>query len=238
MSGIVAGTAWVIDRADWQISKPEQVRIEGNQYLSEATIRSMLAIAYPQQIIALSPDQLRTQLIAKASIADAKIDRRLLPPQLVVQIQDTPPVAGIMPDETTDPQIFIDERGLQLPISSYRSTITQSPPKLRLRLPLQGLCPNWPQIYRAIITSPVAIGIIDCRNPQSLIFQTELGTVKLGAISDKARLNAQIQQLDRLRDWQKHTNPIDVEYLDLENPNRPRFQLKRSATTFPQPTLK
>jgi cell division protein FtsQ len=237
MSAIVAGTAWVVNQADWQISKPEQIRIEGNQYLSEATIRSMLAIPYPQQIIALSPDQLRTQLIAKTSIADARIDRRLLPPRVTVQIRDTPPVAGIMEDETTDPQIFIDERGLQLPISSYRSAISQSPPRLRLRLPIQGLCPNWSQIYRSINISPVAIGIIDCRNPQNLIFQTELGTVRIGVVSDKNRLNAQIQQLDRLRDWQKHTNPTDVEYLDLENPSKPRFQLKRPLQTLPQPKL-
>jgi cell division protein FtsQ len=229
MMGILASLGWVINQPDWMISRPEQIRIEGNQYLSDTTIRSMLAIPYPKMIMELAPAQLTTQLIERSSITNVKIDRGILPPQLVVQIQDFPPVARIMQTETTDSQIFIDERGLQLPLSSYRAVVWQSLPKLQLRLPTQGVCPEWTQLYQAIHTSPVAIGIIDCRNPQNLILQTEIGKVKLGSIGDKLRLNHQIQQLDRLRNWQQHTAPDDVELLDLENPEFPKLQLKRST---------
>jgi cell division protein FtsQ len=224
MNGIFAGTVWGASQADWMISKPGQVRIEGNQYLSEAKIRSMLAIPYPAMIMELAPDQLVAKLVEKGSIADAKIDRGLLPPHLTVQIQDLPPVARIVRDENT-------ERGQQLPISSYRATIWKSLPKLQLRPPDQGSCPDWNQIYQAIQASSVAIGIIDCRNPQNLILQTELGKIRIGAIGDKARLNNQLHQLDRLRDWQKYTNPADVDYLDLENPDSPKLQLKQPGPT-------
>jgi cell division protein FtsQ len=84
----------------------------------------------------------------------------------------------------------------------------------------------------------VAIGIIDCRNPLNLILQTEIGTVRLGAIGDRDRLNNQMQQLDRLRDWQKHVSPSDVDLLDLENPDLPKFQLKRNAPMSIKPQSK
>jgi cell division protein FtsQ len=238
--GIVVGLAWVVNQPDWRISKPEQIRIEGNQYLRDATIRSMLAIPYPKLMMELAPEQLTAKLIQRSSVANVKIDRGLLPPHLLVQLQDFPPVAGIIQADGNDPQNFIDERGLQLPLASYRATVWRSLPGLRLRLPLPspGACPNWSQIYQAVRASPVAIGIIDCRNPQDLILQTEVGKVRLGAIGDKVRITNQIQQLDRLRDWQKHTDSIDVDYLDLENPDAPKFKLKEPVSTPSKPILK
>jgi cell division protein FtsQ len=231
MSGILAGLVWVINQPDWTISKPEQIRIEGNQYLSDAAIRSMLTISYPQLILELAPAQLKNRLSERSSVTNVQIDRQVLPPHLTVQVQDFPPVARIVRDDNTQSTIFIDEHGWQLPISSYRPIVSQSLPTLQLRLPTQGVCPEWTQIYRAVRTSPVAIGIIDCRNPQNLILQTEVGKVGLGAVGDKTRLNAQIQQLDRLRNWQQQTLPEDVDLLDLENPNFPKLQLNQPAVT-------
>ena len=101
-------------------------------------------------------------------------------------------------------------------------------------LPEQGVCPNWAQLYPVIRTSPVLIGIVDCRNPQNLILQTEVGKVRLGSLGDNQRLVQQIQQLDLLRDWRKYINPLEVDSLDLENPNSPKLQLKRSGTVIPK----
>jgi len=231
MSGILAGLGWAIDRSDWTISRPEQVRIEGNQYLSDSTVRSMLAIPYPKLIMELAPAQIADRLIQRSAVTNVKVERGVLPPRLIVQIQDFPPVARIMQTETTHAQTFIDERGLQLPLTSYRPAVWRSLPTLQLRLPTPGPCPQWPQLYRAVHASPVAVGIVDCRNPQNLILQTELGKVRLGAIGSSAKLSNQMQQLDRLRNWQKHTLAEDVELLDLENPDSPEFQLKSPTTT-------
>jgi cell division protein FtsQ len=226
MSGILAGLAWAINQPDWTISKPAQIRIEGNQYLSDTAIRSMLAISYPKPIVDLAPDRLATQMTAQGSVARVKIDRGLLPPHLRIQIEDLPPVAGVMPEENARSKIYVDERGRQVPISNYRPPVARSLPTLRVRLPAQGDCLNWTHIYQAIRTSPVAVGIVDCRNPQNLILQTEVGKVRLGATGDRSRLNSQIQQLDLLRDWKKHADGADVDYLDLENPESPKLQLK------------
>ncbi len=231
MSGILAGVAWIINQPNWMISKPDQIKIQGNQYLTDTAIRSMLAIPYPKLMMELAPTQLAAKLSEQGSISSVKIDRGLLPSHLTVQIQDLPPVARIIQAESTESQSFVDERGLQLPISSYRTTAWNSlSPKLQLKPPARGACPEWQQLYRAVHTSPVAIGVIDCRNPQNLILQTEIGKVRLGAIGDKSRLNHQIQQLDRLRDWREKTDATGVDYLDLENPDLPKLQLKRSGT--------
>ncbi len=235
MSGILGGLGWIIHRSDWTISKPEQIKVQGNQYLNDRTIKSMLAIAYPQPIMELAPEKLTAQLIDRGSIASAKVDRGLLPPQLIVQVQDLPPVARVLQAENTPIAAFVDERGRQLPISSYRATVWQSLPKLQLRPPATGVCPEWTQLYQAIRTSPVAIGIVDCRNPQHLMLQTEIGKVRLGAIGDIPRLTTQMQQLDRLRNWQKGTNPDIIDYLDLENPHSPRFQLKQAISNPTNP---
>ena len=226
MSGIVAGLGWVVHRSDWTISSAEQIQIQGNQYLSDQTVRSMLAISYPKPIMDLAPEKLTAQLLARGSIVSAKIDRGVLPPHLIVQVRDLPPVARILQDGNTSAPAVVDERGRQLPISSYRTTVGQSLPKLQLRPPTVGVCPEWTQLYQAIRTSPVAIGTIDCRNPQNLMLQTEIGQIGLGAVSDSSRLASQLQQLDRLRNWQKGTDPAMIDYLDLDNPNAPRFQLK------------
>jgi cell division protein FtsQ len=231
MSAILGGFAWAVSRSDWKISKAEQIRVEGNQYLTDNAIRSILAIPYPKLIMELAPEQLTTSLITKGSIASAKIDRGLLPPHLVVQVQDLPPIAQIMLENDTQPQIFVDELGRKLPISSYQPNVLSSLPKLQLRLPSTGICPDWAQLYRLIQTSPVTIGIVDCRDPQNLFLQTEIGKVRLGAAGINARSNERIQQLDRLRNWQKDAGSVDVDYLDLENPDAPKFQLKPGIKT-------
>lgn len=231
MSAILGGFAWTVSRSDWQISKAEQIRVEGNQYLTDRTVRSILAIPYPKLIVELAPEQLTAKLIAQGSISSARIDRGLLPPHLVVQVQDLPPIAQIILDDGTLSQIFVDERGRQLSISSYQPTILSSLPKLQLRLPSAGICPDWAQLYQTIQTSPVRIGIVDCRDPQNLFLQTEIGKVRLGAAGVNSRSHERIQQLDRLRNWQKDPGSVDVDYLDLENPDAPKLQLKPSLTS-------
>jgi cell division protein FtsQ len=226
MSAILGGFAWTVSRSDWKISKAEQIRVEGNQYLTDRTIRSILAIPYPQLIMELAPEQLTAKLMTKGSIASARIDRGLLPPHLVVQVQDLPPIAQVMQSDESLSQTFVDELGIQVPLSSYQPTILSSLPKLQLRLPSAGICPDWAQLYRVIQASPVKIGIVDCRDPQNLFLQTEIGKVRLGAAGINSRSNEQIQQLDRLRNWQKGANVADVDYLDLENPDAPKLQLK------------
>jgi cell division protein FtsQ len=230
MCSILCGSLWGICQLDWTISKPEQVRIEGNQYLRDTTIRSMLEISYPTSLMALGSEQIAAKPIERGLMVDGRVGRGLFPPHLTVRVRDLPPVARLVRDAASETQIYIDERGLELPIASYRQSVSQALPTLQLQLPAQGSCPQWVQLYRVVRTSPVEIGTIDCRDPHNLSLQTEVGKVRLGAFSDLNRLIGQIQQLDRLREWQKHTLDRDVEGLDLENPDLPKLQLQQPVT--------
>lgn len=237
MCGILAGAIWIAQRqVEWDIAKPEQIWIKGNQYLTDRAIRSMLAIKYPRSLVELDPAQLRDRLMASGSITTATIDRSLLPTHLLVQVRDLPPVARARGAESQQVPTVVDERGRQLPVASYRDLVQNSLPNLQLILPTNmGNCPAWTQLYRVIRISPVAIGIVDCRNPQNLFLQTELGKVRLGSSGDEARFSSQIQQLDRLRNWQDHTtNEQEVDYLDLADPDAPKLQFKQSATIVPK----
>lgn len=227
MSGILAGVGWAVSQPNWMLSNPEQIQIQGNRYLSEGAIRSMLAIRYPQLMIELSPEQLTAQLIKQGSLSSVRVDRRLLPPRLLVEVQDRQPVAQIISTDGT-PQAFIDESGAQLPIASYLPAARTKAPNLKVLPFNRGICPDWTQLYQIIHRSPVMIGVIDCRNPQNSMLQTEVGKVRLGSLGDKQRLTSQIQQLDLLREWRNHTNLLEAEYLDLENPNAPKLQLRQS----------
>jgi cell division protein FtsQ len=236
MVGILGGVLWIVSQPNWQISKPEQIRVKGNRYLSETAIRSSLGIAYPQPLMDLEPEKLRTQLLSRRTVVNVTIDRALLPPRLTVQIEDLRPVAQVQRNLTDLPLAFIDERGVEIPIVNYLPTIQRSAPKLRLIQPERGICPNWQNLYPAIDASPVLVGIIDCRNPQNLFLQTEVGKVRLGNIGTKERLTAQIQQLDRLRNWQKSKDSSQIDYLDLESPNSaPKLKLKSSGAIDPPP---
>ena len=227
---LLTGVGWFVSQPNWTISKPQQIQIKGNNYLSESAIRSMMGIRYPKQLMDLEPEQLRTQLLARKSIVSASVDRALLPPHLTIQVRDLRPVAQVIRNPSKPPTAFIDERGVEIPIGNYLPTVQRSAPKLRLLAPERGICPNWLELYPVIDASPVAIGIIDCHNPQNLFLQTEVGKVRLGNIGTKARLTTQIEQLDRLRNWQKSNNSSQIDYLDLESPNfPPKLQLKPVA---------
>lgn len=236
MSTILGGFAWTVGQSDWKISKPEQIQVEGNQYITTAAIRSILAIPYPKSMMELAPSQLTARLIERGSISSARVDRGLMPPRLVVQVQDLPPIARVLTDNSSQPQMFVDERGRQLPLASYQTTVLSALPKLQVRLPTTGRCPDWAQLYRAVQTSPVAIGVIDCRDPQNLFLQTEIGKVRMGAAGINARSNERIQQLDKLRNWHHEAGSVDVDYLDLENPDAPKLQLKSGSTDKPKPS--
>jgi cell division protein FtsQ len=188
-------------------------------------------------LVGLGSEQLTAKPIERGLMVDTRIGRGIFPPHLTVRVQDFPPVARLVRDAASETQIYIDERGLELPISSYRQSVSQSLPTLQLLLPAQGSCPQWVQLYRVVRTSPVAIGVIDCRDSHNLSLQTEVGKVRLGAFSDLNRLTSQIQQLDRLREWQKHTLDRDIEGLDLENPDLPKLQLQQPATVPAKPDL-
>lgn len=234
MGGTMAGLAWIFSPSAWKITNPEQVQIVGSRYLSEATIRSSLSLQYPQWLVQLEPAKIKQKLLQQGGIVDVDVERSLFPPRVTIRIDDRPPVAAIVtPNNPNSPRSLIDFRGVITPIDRYR-TDNRPTPSLRVMLPEAEICPHWPKIYQAIQTSPVAIRIVDCRQARSMRLQTELGQVRLGSYQHEQRLAGQIQQLDRLRNLSQQVKIQSIDHIDLENPDRPKVQLKPVETNHPQ----
>ena len=93
VSCLAGGLIWVSTRPGWVIYEPEQVEIEGNQFLSAQTVRSLLPLDYPQSLMHLQPQAIAEKLESAAPIAQATVTRHLLPAGLTVRVKERFPVA-------------------------------------------------------------------------------------------------------------------------------------------------
>lgn len=235
VSGIASGLIWTMTLPDWVIRQPEQIDIEGNEFLSTQAIRELLPLTYPQALWRVEPQAIAEAIEEAAPIATATVTRKLMPPGLTIQVQERYPVAiargkpSTVSGQTQATAVsgFLDERGVWMPQNSYRSL------KADVELPTLEVWGDpasyrtyWPQVYQLVNHSPVKVLEIDWRNPANLILKTELGQVHLGAnLSDLAE---QLNVLDRMRQLSTHLRPNEIHYIDLQNPDRPVIQMKES----------
>ena len=91
--GLAAGTVWIILQPNWVIRRSQEVKIEGNRFLSTQSIRSLLPIQYPQSLLRIQSSQISDALTTKAPIAEAVVERHLFPPGLVIKVREREPVA-------------------------------------------------------------------------------------------------------------------------------------------------
>ncbi|MEQ8540148.1 MAG: FtsQ-type POTRA domain-containing protein [Coleofasciculus sp. D1-CHI-01] len=234
VGGMASGLIWAITLPDWVIRQPEQIDIEGNQFLSTQAIRSLLPLSYPQSLWRVEPQAIAESLEDAAPIAEATVTRQLMPPGLIIQVQERQPVAIAQGQtQTTSEPGFLDERGVWMPQSSYRSLKANVElPTLQVRGQNEHYRPYWSQVYPVVHHSPVKILEIDWRNPANLILKTELGNVHLG--SDSSQLAEQLAVLDRMRQLPTQLQPSQIAYIDLKNPDRPVIQMKTASET-PKP---
>jgi cell division protein FtsQ len=235
LSGITGGIIWGVTRPDWTIRKAQQIKISGNQALTEKTIREMLGVKYPAPLLAIEPQTLHTKLLTNGSITAATVHRELLPPSLHIQVRDRFPVATV--DRLINNKSvrgLLDETGQWLPISSYRLTANQIP---QLRLLANDTCPGWADLYKAVQQSPVAVTEINCQDILNLTLTTEIGSIRIGEF-DRTRIYKQLQKAHELRNWQQSTT-IKNAIINLENPQAPKLQeIGGKALTPPTPETK
>ncbi|MEQ8958535.1 MAG: FtsQ-type POTRA domain-containing protein, partial [Coleofasciculus sp. C2-GNP5-27] len=62
VGGMASGLIWAITLPDWVIRQPEQIDIEGNQFLSTQAIRSLLPLSYPQSLWRVEPQAIAESL--------------------------------------------------------------------------------------------------------------------------------------------------------------------------------
>jgi cell division protein FtsQ len=241
ISGLAVGAIWVATLPDWVVRNPEQVEIEGNKILTTDTIRSLLAIKYPQFLLALEPTAIAKRLEdSQAPIAEAQVTRRLFPPGITVHIQERYPVAVVYmiptappanpkqkaaPPAEPIPVSLLDDRGYIISYEKYVSlNKSRDLPTLKVFGMQEQYRTQWESLYKLVSQNPIKISEINWREPGNLIFQTELGTVHLGSYSPD-RLAEQLQALDQMRKLPEQVKLEEIQYIDLNQPKTPQLKM-------------
>jgi cell division protein FtsQ len=235
--GLVGGVAWGTTLPIWVLRSPAQIQVKGNHYIPTATVQSLVPINFPQSLWRVEPASLATAVKAKAPLESVSVYRQLIPPALVVQIQERYPVAIALPaarkpanpgaSGDATPVGLLDLDGNLIPLERYTSLDPS------LKLPTLKVIGNpeqyrwaWSKLYPEIARSAVKISEIDWQDPNNLILQTELGTVRIGPFS--SQFNYQLSLLDRMRQLPKRVDMGQVTYINLLNPNLPTVQFGKS----------
>lgn len=240
IAALSGGMIWLVTRPDWVISDPAQVTIEGNTYLSDDSVRSLLPLTYPQTLLSIQSQVLSQVLQDQAPIAEVTVIRGVFPPSLTVEVVEHQPVAIAipgppLPNQTTqpDPIGFIDTQGFWMPKNSYVE-LEEAPdvPSLTVVGLSDETRADWPAMYAALSRSTVQIFEVDLRSPQNMILRTELGTIHLGPYFSQ-RFPEQLHTLAQMRKLPDYVQSGEVDYIDLRTPQSPALQLKNDRS---QPT--
>lgn len=228
LCGLTGGMLWLISWPHWLIRNQSQIKITGNQLLSEEKIRQLLTINYPRSVWQLPTHQLAETLEKKPPIKDVYITRQVLPAQITITVKERQPVAAASSSRGIG---YLDVTGVWIPQTFYTQKI---PLATKQKLTVLGFeeqyRSHWVELYPLILGSPVKIIQVDWRDPSNLILKTQLGVVHLGPFSD--RFSKQLQVLAKMQKLPSRVPPNRIAYLDLSNPDAPAVRLK------PQPKPK
>jgi cell division protein FtsQ len=244
VAGLAGGLVWGATLPLWVISRPEQVTIEGNQFLTVQTVRNLLPLTYPKSILRVEPQKIIETLKNKAPIAEATVERQLFPPGLTIKVRERTPIAIVLPPKTPTEGIkdirsladlgarsgsgeigLLDEQGRWISLESYTS-LNQALklPTLKVIGRLNQYRSNWPQLYQAISRSPIKIREVNWTDPANLILKTEIGLVHCGAYN--SRFPEQLTTLSQMRRLSSHRDYSKIAYIDLKSPGYPVVQFK------------
>ncbi|MCT7972328.1 cell division protein FtsQ/DivIB [Laspinema olomoucense] len=253
VSSLAGFLLWTTTSPALVIDAPEQVEIDGNEFLSDRAIRSLLPLTYPLSMLQVRPQELARELESQGPIAKATVSRQLFPLGLKVTVHERYPVAiassvAIAPKVPSDtppglsatpavespgmPSVgLLDEQGMWMPLESYTALDpTAQLPQLRAVGPLEQYRSEWKSVYQAIRRSPIKIQEINWQDPANLILKTELGVVHCGPYSP--RFAEQVTRLGQMGDLPNQIDLAQIAYIDLTNPDRPSLQ--RVGVTAPQ----
>lgn len=237
---LTGGAIWLVTLPGWVIRQSSQVNIVGNELLSVEAVRALLPLEYPQSLWEIEPDAVARSLQAGGPIAQATVKRQLFPPSLTIEIRERRPVAiayapvsslqapSGQPSQTTTAAIgLLDTTGAIIPIDNYtKLTPSVELPKLKVIGDRNQYRSRWPQLYQAILQSPVTITEIDWRDPGNLILLTELGVVHIGPFDD--RFPKQMVALNQLRKLPDNIDRNAIAYINLKDPASPLIQLRQA----------
>ncbi len=214
-SGLLAVGIWIVALPMWYLTSASQIEIQGTRLLLPKQLKDKIQIDFPQYIFRMRPQAIASQLEKKAPVYNVVVKRSIFPLKVTVIVQERQPVATTILNGEMG---FIDSKGVWISAKSY-------PPNLKKpQLVVLGTSPSilqgWKKLFSQISQSPVKISKLDFRSPNNLILTTDLGLVYCGVYT-YAKMEKQIQMLDRLRSLPQSAANLNFTHIDLINPNFP-----------------
>ncbi len=232
---LFGGIFWFFTLPNWVLRSSEQIDIEGNNLLSDAEIRSLIPLDYPESLMQLSLIDLEQNLQSKIPVEDVQVTKKFIPPSLTIQVEEKEPVAIALAPKlspktkktTIQPVGYLDKDGVFVSYDLYQN-IKNNPdktPALKIKGTPQIYLAYWAELYFLIKQSPVKITEIDWQNPSNLILITSIGKVHIGAYNSK--FPQQLMMLEKLQVITQKIPREKILYIDLTDPDFPAVKEKK-----------
>lgn len=199
----------------WKIKQSTQIKIKGKKLVSEDTVRTAINFNYPQFIGTVNGLNIARKIESIPSIAAVKVNKQIIPPHLIISLQEKEPVAIA----TSQGKIgFLDANGEWIPQQFYTNIDAKSSlPKLKVIDHQPSYQQPWRKIYQLVSLYPeLQISEIQWQDSGSLFIQTKIGRVFLG--SDRSQLELQFKTMAKLANLPDYLESSEIAYIDLSNP--------------------
>ena len=268
VTGFASVLFWVAIQPMWVLKDSGQIVIKSGdskaprrtQVLTQKDIYSLLGLSSPQSLWRVEPALIADSLRKQPSIAQATVSRRLLPPGLIIEIQERIPVAiaQVTKDQTVTNCVLTPAftgKSAEVKSCLQNSGTANKQNELGL-LDASGV---WMPLSSYISINPkaklprlIVIGAIAQYKPfwtqlytaisRSSLKVTEINfqdptnlilKTELGNVhlgSPSNRLTEQIQALVQMRRLPNEVNPSKIDYIDLKNPAIPLVQMNQKKS--------
>lgn len=215
MISCVTGLGLLATVPNSQIKKSSQIEINGEQLVSENTIRRALKFSYPQFIWSINGIDLTRKIESIPSVKAVKVSKQIIPPRITISLQEKTPVAL----STSSGQVgFLSEQGEWIEQKFYDNTNLDIPlPKLKVINYQPRLKSVWSEIYQLNLLYPeLKITEVHWREGDRIFLKTRIGQVLLG--SEASRLEQQFKIISKLENLSQRVDAEEIAYIDLSNP--------------------
>ncbi len=93
-AGVSSGLIWLLLSAGWSLRSQEQLSVSGSERLGSDAVVKAAGLRFPRPLITLEPGRLERRLLAELPVQSVSVQRRLVPPGLVITLKDRRPIAA------------------------------------------------------------------------------------------------------------------------------------------------
>ena len=199
----------------WQIKKSSQISIDGHKLVSKETIKQSLDFSYPQFIWGIQVADLTQKLESIPSIEAAKIDKQIIPPQVIISLQERIPIAIASHDGKMG---FLDSDGTWIERQFYTNLDGNfALPQLVVHRYQFQYRKTWQTLYQLITLYPeLKIDEVRWNHSGNLFLHAKIGKVALG--TNSSRLSEQFKIMLKLQNLNQQVDRHKIAYIDLSNP--------------------